>query len=94
MRLHVRCFLSLFVASLLVLALMGCSAAGGSGGNAGGATGGGLEGSGLVSYTDPIQYDPVDPTSTTDTRIFEFTSSEVELVFYIETAQVMGQRGT
>lgn len=79
--------IGLAIAGACLLALFGCSAAGGSGGEAS------LEGTWLVTHSEPIVYDPDAANPLTDAQIFVFSGSEVELVFYYDTEQVMGQRG-
>jgi hypothetical protein len=79
--------LGLAIAGTCALVLFGCSAAGGSGGEAS------LEGTWLVTHPEPIVYDPDADNPLTDAQIFVFSGSEVELVFYYDTEQVMGQRG-
>ncbi len=79
--------IGLAIAGACLLALFGCSAAGGSGGEAS------LEGTWLVTHSEPIGYDPDTPDKVTDAQIFVFSGSEVEMVFYYDTEQVMGQRG-
>jgi hypothetical protein len=53
----------------------------------------GLDGTWLITYESPIEYDP-DTGASADAQIFTFAGSEVEMIFYLETEQVFGQRGT
>lgn len=70
------------VTGACVLVLAGCTTGGASSG---------IEGTWLVTYDSPIEYDT---DEYADAQIFEFSDSEIEMIFYLDTEQVMGQRGT